>query len=133
MRVVAAIFVAVHGLGHVIWFMSTWAQPALGREGRVELEARRSYFLVEPIEVAGKVLGILSLLVLVGFGAAAWGIGIQAPWWPEVLIGSAVVSLPVVIAMWNPVGTVSARAFLADLVLAAAAFMPWGEKILGAH
>jgi len=38
MRVAAAVFVAMHGLGHIIWLFSTWMQPALGKEGRAELE-----------------------------------------------------------------------------------------------
>jgi hypothetical protein len=133
MRVAAAIFIAAHGIGHVIWFMSTWRQTALGSEGMSELKTRRSYFMVDPRGPAGRTLGILSLLAAVGFLASAWGIVVEASWWPYTLVGSATISIPVVVGMWNPVGTVSARAFLADLLLLAATFMPWGEKVLGAH
>lgn len=94
MRIVAAIFVGVHGLGHIIWFMSTWTQRALGRGGRDELEAHRYHFLVDSVGATGKALGILSLFVLVGFVASGRGIWIQASWWPPLLIGSAVASMP---------------------------------------
>ena len=33
MRLAATIFVAIHGIGHVLWFFSTWTQPDAG-EGR---------------------------------------------------------------------------------------------------
>lgn len=132
MRIAVAIFVGVHGLGHVIWFMSTWTQRALGRGGRDELKAHQHLFLVEPVGAVAKALGILSLLVLVGFVASAWGIWTQASWWPPLLLGSAVASMPVPLSMWNPVRTVSIRALLVNIGLSAT-IMPWGERFLGAH
>jgi hypothetical protein len=71
--------------------------------------------------------------VLVAFFVVAWGIWTQASWWPWLLGGSGVVSLVVLLAMWNPVRNVSFNALVANLVLAAAMFMPWGTRFLGAH
>jgi membrane protein implicated in regulation of membrane protease activity len=51
----------------------------------------------------GKVLGLLALLVLVGFVATAWGVWQQTPWWPTTTTGSAIASLVVALAVWNPV------------------------------
>lgn len=138
MRLAATIFVAIHGLGHIVWFFSTWAQRVLGKEGRAHLEAHRRDFLVKPEAAGGRAIGTLSLFVLAGFVATAWGIWIEASWWPPLLIGSAIASMVVVLSMWNPIKApgpvaLSVRALLADLGLGAATLMPWGERFLGAH
>ena len=137
MRLAAAIFVAIHGLGHIVWFFSTWMPIALGKEGRAMLEDHRD-FLVEPKGPGGKTVGILSLVVIAGFGATAWGIWTEASWWPVLLIGSAVASLLVIFGMWNPIKApgpipISVRALLADVALGAATLMAGGERFLGAH
>jgi hypothetical protein len=42
MHIAAAIFVALHGLGHVVWFIATWAQRSLGDSGRADLAKHES-------------------------------------------------------------------------------------------
>lgn len=133
MRIAAAIFVAMHGAGHIIWFFSTWMQRALGKPGKDELDRHRDGFVVQPEATAGKVVGILSLLVIAGFGVTAWGIWIESSWWPPVLVASALMSMLVILTMWNPIKRLSVRALLANIGLTAATFMPWGERFLGAH
>ena len=133
MRLLGAIFVGAHGLGHVIWFMSTWAQWSLGRSGRSDLAKHSGGFIVPPLSAIGKVLGLLALISLIGFLAAAWGIWTYASWWAPLLIGSAMPSLVVLVAIWNPIGNVSVNALLANAALGAATLMPWGERFLGAH
>jgi hypothetical protein len=138
MRIAAAVFVAIHGFGHIVWFFSTWMPVALGKEGRAMLESQREHLLVRPTGVGGRIVGALSVAVVAGFGVTAWGIWTEAPWWPPLLIGSAVASLLVIFGMWNPIKApgpvaISMRALLADIGLAAATLMPWGDRILGAH
>lgn len=133
MRIAAAIFVAMHGLGHIIWFMATWAQWSLGGAGRADLAKHESDFLVPALSPMGKVVGLLALAVLIGFVASAWGIWQQTDWWPQLIMGSAAVSMLVLVMIWNPVMTVSIRALLANVGLAAATLMPWGDRVLGAH
>jgi hypothetical protein len=139
MRLAAALFVAAHGIGYVIWFMNAWTPAALGRRpedptappgaappgtGRPGIAATGRL---------GKALGLLSLAVVVGFLAAAWGIWEQAAWWPAVLLASAVASFPVALSVWSPVGIVSVPATLASMALIAATLMPWGDRFLGPH
>jgi hypothetical protein len=126
MRTAAAIFVAMHGVGHVIWFMCAWTPSVLGK-------IRRAGFLSNPNGMAGKALGVISLIALIGFAVSAWGIWTEVPWWPPLLVGSVAVSVPVLLAFWNPVGTVSFNALLADIALGAATLMPWGERLPGSH
>jgi len=138
MRIAAAIFVGMHGVGHIIWFFSTWTQRILGREGRAQLETHRDDFVVEPKAAGGKAVGILSLLVMAGFVASAWGIWNETSWWPPLLIGSAGASMLVILSMWNPIKapgplSLSVRALLANIGLGAATLMPWGERFLGTH
>lgn len=133
MRIAAAIFVGMHGAGHVVWFLATWFQGALGTQGREELDAHRPYFAVQPDTLTGKLLGIASLAVLAGFVATGYGIWTETSWWPPLLFGSAGLSMLVILAMWNPIMRISVRALLANIGLVAAAVMPWGDRILGAH
>lgn len=133
MRVAASIFVAIHGLGHVIWFMATWAQWSLGGPGRADLAKHEGGFIVPALSPIGKIVGLAALGVMAGFLAVAWGIWSQAEWWPQVLLASATLSTLVLVLIWNPVMTVSVRALLANIGLAAATLMPWGERVLGAH
>jgi hypothetical protein len=138
MRLAAAIFVATHGLGHIVWFFSAWMPVALAEQGRTMLEERREHLLVDPKSANGKIVGAVSLLVIAGFAASAWGIWSDASWWPPMVIGSAIASLLVIFGMWNPIKApgpipISVRALLADVALGAATLMPWGERFLGAH
>jgi hypothetical protein len=135
MKLAATIFVALHGLGHIVWFFSTWTPRALGEEGRAQLEAHRKDLLVQPGAMGGKMIGLLSLLVMFGFGATAWGIWTEASWWPALLIGSAIASLIVILSMWNPIKppgpvSISVRALLADIGLTMATLLPWGDKLI---
>lgn len=129
MRLAAAVFVAAHGVGYSIWFMSTWLPSVMGtKDSNLTLPA--SAPATGPV---GRTLGILALAVLVGFVASAWGIWQQVPWWPASLISSAVVATPIALLMWNPVGVVSVPATVANVCLVAATVMPWGEQFLGAR
>jgi hypothetical protein len=137
MRLAAALFVAAHGIGYVIWFMNAWTPAALGRgpedptappgTGRPGIAASGQPGIAAT-ERLGKALGLLSLAVVVGFLAAAWGVWEQAAWWPAVLLASAAASFPVALSVWNPVGIVSVPATLASVALVAATVMPWGDR-----
>jgi hypothetical protein len=129
MRLAVSIFVAAHGIGFSIWFMSAWTPAAL------DADAKNVTLLPDtPATGAlGKVLGLLALLVLVGFLATAWGVWQQAAWWPTAMIGTAVPSLLVALAVWNPVGIVSVPATLASVALLLATATPFGERLLGPH
>jgi hypothetical protein len=79
MRIAAAIFIAAHGVGFVIWFLRTWIPSARGASGRAQRPGGgQPSFFVEPASGGGKALGILALLVLVGFVVSAFVVWTQA-------------------------------------------------------
>jgi hypothetical protein len=126
MRAFAAVFIAAHGIGYVIWFMSTWMPSVMGTQDAHLLVATQH----PATGVAGRVLGVLALAVSAGFLVSAWGVWSTTAWWPVTLVGSALVSLPVSLLIWSPVGIVSVPATIASLALVAATLLPWGERVL---
>jgi hypothetical protein len=129
MRTATALFVAAHGVGYSIWFLSAWTPSLLGGSA-AHLLGRPD---VPSTGAVGKALGVMALVVLAGFLAAAWGVWQAAAWWPVLLLASAGLSLLVAVAVWNPVGIVSVPATAASVALIAATLMPWGERFLGSH
>jgi len=128
MRTAAAVFVASHGIGYSIWFMSAWTPSVLQSSKNLTFPANRP-----ATGKLGKALGLVSLAVLAGFVVSAWGIWQETSWWPVSLIGSIVASTPVALAVWNPVGIVSLLATLANVGLVAATLMPWGQRFFPPH
>jgi len=128
MRIAAALFVALHGIGYSIWFLSAWVPSVLGTGSK-----QLTFGDVPATGGLGKALGVVALLVLAGFLASAWGIWQETSWWPVSLIASAIVGIPIAFSVWNPVGTVSVMAELANAGLVAATLVPWGDRLLGAH
>ena len=98
-RIAAALFVAAHGIGYTIWFMSAWTPATLG-----EREKAVALFNAPASAGAGKTVGVLALLVVAGFLAAAFGIWQQTAWWPAALVAIIVAAVPIGL-LWNPVGT----------------------------
>jgi hypothetical protein len=126
MRVAAAVFVALHGLGYSLWFLSSWFASSVGRGERTLLVGGTS------TGGLGRFVGLLALLVVAGFLVSAWAIWAQVSWWPCPLVGSIALAIPIAL-LWNPTGSVSAFATLANVGLLAATFMPWGERVVGSH
>lgn len=128
MRTAAAVFVASHGIGYSIWFMSAWTPSAMHNSKSLSFPAD-----TPATGKLGKALGLVSLAVLAGFVVSAWGIWQGTSWWPVSLIGTIVASTPVALAVWNPVGIVSLLATLANVGLVAATLMPWGQRFFPPH
>jgi hypothetical protein len=80
MRTAAAAFVASHGIGYIIWFMSVWTPSALHSR-----RTSHSLPMHQPQGYSVRRWGSFSLAVLAGFVATAWGIWQETSWWPELL------------------------------------------------
>ena len=127
MRTAAAVFVASHGIGYIIWFMSAWTPSALRSSKNLTFSDN-----APATGILGKAIGLLSL----AFWQGLWrrrGHLAAASWWPVSLIGSVVASTPVAFAVWNPVGVVSLLATLTNVGLVAAIVVPFGQRFFPPH
>lgn len=81
--------IGAHGFGHVLGWMPAWGI------GRFEGLSIDSWLVSGVLGQAGArlVAGVLFVLPTVGFVAAAAGLVTGQPWWRQVAVGSAAVSL----------------------------------------
>ncbi|MEW6223854.1 MAG: hypothetical protein AB1627_04425 [Chloroflexota bacterium] len=89
MKLVVAGVIGAHGVGHVMGWL-----PALG-VARIEGVSSGSWLLTGLVGDGGTRLaaGVIFLLPTVGFVAAAAGLFTGQPWWRQVAVGSAALSL----------------------------------------
>ena len=88
MRVALAIFLALHGVAHLVGFVGSW--------GLVSSVPSRTGLFAGRIPVGSngmKVIGILWLVTAVMFVAAGIGRMIDTPWAPALIVIAALVSL----------------------------------------
>jgi hypothetical protein len=113
LRWVLGIVVIAHGVGHVLFM------PLL--RGALRLETDGRSWLVGPVLGDGPTTVLASMLA--GLAAAAFvaaGVGLigLAAWWRVLAVGAAVLSMVVIVALWNGVPTSSAAFALAfDVVI----------------
>ncbi|HET7235428.1 MAG TPA: hypothetical protein VFK59_03240 [Actinomycetota bacterium] len=126
LRLLFAMFLILHGLGHAIWFMGAWVPVG-------ETRFREPWLFSEGVTIespAGKVIGLLALVTTVGFVAAGWGLLGREDWWRATAIASAVLSLIVVVPWWrSSPGTTSINATLADVAILLVALLPIGQEL----
>ena len=122
LRWVLGIVVIAHGVGHVLFM------PLLNGALRLETDGRS--WLVGPVlgDGATSVLAsVLAGVAGVAFVAAGVGIVVQAPWWRTLAISASILSIVVIVALWNGVPTSSAAFALAFdvVVLVALVVVHW--------
>lgn len=100
LRIVLAIVVGAHGIGHILFLMplissTTWGQSA------------QSWLLGDGglAKIAGSLIWLVSL---VGFLAAAFGIFSETDWWQMAAIVSAAVSTVGLVLFWSKPATAPA-------------------------
>jgi UPF0716 family protein affecting phage T7 exclusion len=88
-RLIAAGVIGAHGLGHVLGWMPAWGIA------QFEGVSSRSWLLtgLAGDGAARVAAGVLFLVPTLGFIAAAAGLLLGLPWWRQVAVASAVVSL----------------------------------------
>jgi hypothetical protein len=88
-RLVAAGILGAHGLGHVMGWLPAWGMA------RIEGASSQSWLLTATMgEGAARLAaGLVFLVPTIGFLAAAAGLLLGQPWWRQVAIGSAALSL----------------------------------------
>lgn len=119
MRWLVATLFLLHGLVHMMGFAAAWQ---LGDSGGVASAPAIPAGLTagSPVVLA---LGVLWLVAMAAFLAAAAGLVLHAAWWKEVAAGAATLSLLLCVAWWNDamVGALINVVILAGLAIQARA------------
>jgi len=125
-RWVIAIFIAIHGVGHAIWFAGAWVP-------RTSLVNDRPWILPGEIRITsptGRLFSLLALVAMIGFLGVAFGLASGSDSWRVRLVASAVISLVAVVPWWrSSPGTTALNATLADVGLIVLALIPFAEKL----
>ena len=132
-RIVIAIILFGHGIGHVVGFLGSWTKLQLFPE----LPFNESPWIFSSdvfIQSAvGKVFGIFWLLSMGAFFAAAIGLVANQPWWTTLAVIASFFSLLAVIPWWNTFtpGIMSKQsAVLVDIIVLIALLGPWKDVLL---
>ena len=125
-KLIAAGVIGAHGIGHVLGWMPAW--------GIAQFEgiSSRSWLLTGVIGDSGTRLaaGILFVVPMAGFIAAAAGLLLGLPWWRQVAVASAAASLaatalfPQAFTTGSIVGSIAVNLVVLYAILVAA----WGTE-----
>lgn len=99
-RLIVGVFLVLHGLVH-LWYVVL-------SHGWIEVEDEMGWnghsWLLSPMFSEGTILAAASVLyvgVTVGFVLGGVGVALGTDWWPPVVVGAAVLSTAVLVAMWD--------------------------------
>lgn len=112
-RIVLAVVVGAHGIGHVLFLMPLLGIAEWEQSGRSWLLGRIGG------DVVTRIVGsLIWLLAIAGFVAVAVGLLGQLSWWREVAIGSALVSMVGLLLFWSsPVSSSTLAPLVFDVVV----------------
>ncbi|MBX3060539.1 MAG: hypothetical protein KF770_29125 [Anaerolineae bacterium] len=119
LRMVLAVVVAAHGIGHILFLMPLISSTNWGQVSQS--------WLLGGGGLARGVGAVIWLVSLVGFVAAAFGIFRETDWWQTVAVVSAAVSTVGLVLFWTRPSTSPALSALIFnlLVLAALLIFHW--------
>lgn len=113
-RVLVVIFLVLHGIGHLIWFMAAWT-PVRAGVGDGPWILPGNVTIRSPL---GKVLGLLALLAMVAFVLSAIALLLQELWWAGLTNIGIFLSFGAVVPwLRQSPGSSAINAIVADLVL----------------
>jgi cytochrome c biogenesis protein CcdA len=133
LRIVIAIILFGHGIGHIMGFLETWtswqpfSEPSFNESPWIFSDG------VFIDSVVGKVFGIFWLVAVIGFFASAIGLIANQSWWSTVAIIASLFSLLAVIPWWNTFtpGIMSKKsAVVVDIIILVALLGPWKDVLL---
>ena len=130
LRIILAIVVGAHGIGHVLFLVPSLGLAAWG-------QSMQSWLLTNAFgDTLTRLLGAaIWLLGTIGFCAATFGIFTQAEWWRSLAVISSIISIVGLVLFWaNPVTSSSffAFAFDAAVLVALLAFHWPSTTMIGA-
>jgi len=127
-RLLVVVFLVMHGIGHIIWFLAAWT-PIKAGVGDGAWILPGDVTISSPV---GKLWGLLALMVVVLFLSAAAGLVLQATWWGSATRFGVFLSFAVVVP-WlrqSPRAT-GINAIVADLILMFLLALPLSVELTG--
>ena len=127
-RILVIVFLIMHGIGHVIWFLGAWTSIRVGmKDGPWILPG--NVIIRSPL---GRLWGLLALLALIYLEAAAVALLGQSASWRQMTYVGVIVSL-VAVTPWlrQSPGSTPINAILADMALLFVLALPLSEELLG--
>jgi hypothetical protein len=129
-RIILALVLGAHGIGHLVFLVSTLGLGNWGGPSQSWLLANLAGGAVQRV-----VGGLIWIVALAGFIAAAVGLLAGQPWWRTAAVASAGVSLLGAALVWaNPPASSALSAAIFDVaVLVALLLLHWpSESLVGA-
>lgn len=96
MRIVLAILMVLHGVAHLVGFAGAWRLAPEGFPYKTTVLAGH----VDLGDTGIRAVGVLWLVMAIGFLCAAFGAVAGLSWWPQVALGVAITSLVLSAAEW---------------------------------
>ncbi len=102
MQIIIALVLLGHGVGHILFAANSWGLWKTG-------VARSSLFqdVLHADQTFEGIVGVLWLIPLIGFMAAAGGYYANAVWWRDVALAAATISTLLLVVWWNSLNTAS--------------------------
>jgi hypothetical protein len=132
LRIVIAITLFGHGIGHVMGFLGTWTNVQLNMLSTFNESPWIFSGGVVIRSAIGKVFGIFWLIAMVANFAAAIGLIINQSWWSTIALIASSISLFAIIPWWNTFtqGIMSKQsAVIVDIVIIATLLGPWKDEL----
>ena len=132
-RIIIAIILLGHGIGHIVGFLGSWTQWQPFEEPAFNDEPWVFSGGVYIHSTIGKVFGVFWLLSTIAFGLAAIGLTANQPWWGTIAVIASVFSLLAVVPWWHSFspGIMSKKsAVLVDIIVLVGLLGPWSETLL---
>lgn len=125
-RFLVIAFLAMHGIGHVLWFLAAWT-PIRAGVGDSAWSLPGEVTITSPL---GRLWGLLALMTMVVFLAAAVALSVGMEGWRGLTFIGVILSF-VAVAPWRrqAPGSTWLMAILADLVLLFLLALPLSVEI----
>ena len=133
LRIVVAITLFGHGIGHVMGFLGSWTKVQLNNLRAFNESPWNFSGHIFAQSAVGKVFGIVWLIAMGANFAAAIGLITNQSWWTTIAVIASFLSLSAIIPWWNTFtpGIMSKKsAVFVDIVVIAALLGPWKDELL---
>ncbi len=125
LRYIAVLMLAAHGIGHIWVSLASFTSIDMGVKYNPWIFSDSVTF----DSTAGRVFGLLALIVIALFVGSALGVLMEETWWRHLAVTGSVISLIIIIPFWNSVVIGMLAGAALDVAIILTLMLPWGEKL----